>query len=132
MPPELEERMNRLARRILRTRANALRAEIYGVLEESRVGRGLNMGPVNPRSAPGDPPARQTGRLQESIRIVMMDEDNLVAHVGPDPKAFRGRPYYPGFLEYGTRNMAARPFMRVAVERFKRVIAEGGRPSDAP
>ena len=51
-----------------------------------------------------------------------MDEDNLVALVGPDPKAFREE-YYAPHLEYGTKAMKPRPFMRVALERFKQKVS---------
>lgn len=153
------KRINDLAKRVLRVRSNALRAEIYGVLEEARVGRGrvyiargLRKGeefsdgdymalgpyglfPVRRRakphhaSAPGDPPARDTGRLMESVKVVCLDEANLLALVGPDPAAFEGMDYYPRRLEYGTRGMAPRPFMRPALERFKQAISSGeGRP----
>lgn len=154
------KRINDLAKRVLRVRSNALRAEIYGVLEEARVGRGrvyiarglrkgetrddgdfMAMGPYglfparmrskpHHASAPGDPAARDTGRLMESIRVVSLDEKELLALVGPDPSVFEGQAYYPVYLEFGTRGMAPRPFMRPALERFKQAISSGeGRPA---
>ena len=58
----------------------------------------------NPRrthqaSAPGQPPATDTGRLVASI---YMDIDPMTATVG-------SRLVYAQYLEYGTRKMAARP-----------------------
>ena len=139
MNPKVEQVIRARAGRVLRARAHALRAEVYGVLEEAKVGRGRTYSVTvrgirrtHTASAPGDPPARLTGRLMESVRVTLLDLDNLVAHVGPDPSRFRGTGYYPAFLEFGTRTIAPRPFMRTAADRFKRAISEGGRPSDAP
>lgn len=162
VPQAVLDKLKRHAKRILRVRSDMLRSEIYGVLEEAKIGRGrtyimrgLRAGekfdpttdsmaisplghlfPVRPRtkphhaSTPGDPPARDTGRLMESVKVVTLDEDALVAHVGPDPAAFQGQAYYPAYLEFGTRAMAPRPFMRPALERFKQAIASGtGRPT---
>lgn len=103
-----------------------LRSEIYGTLEASRVGRGRvyqRRGRLHQASAPGDPPARLTGALMESIQVVNFDEQQLVAQVGPSPrtKAFEDRPY-PHFLEFGTRFMSPRPFMRPALESFRRSL----------
>lgn len=162
IPQAVLDKLQRQARRVLRVRSESLRSEIYGVLEEARVGRGQayimrglrpgekydpdtdSMGvsplgylfPVRKRdkphyaSAPGDPPARDTGRLMESVKVVSLDTESLVALVGPDPAAFKDRDYYPLRLEFGTRAMAPRPFMRPALERFKQAIRSGeGRPT---
>lgn len=143
MNPRAEAAIKAAAARVLRVRANALRAEVYGVLEEARVGRGRTYRVRNPRtgrkvehtaSAPGDPPARLWGTLMESVKVVHFDAEALVAHVGPDPAVFRnkGEPYYPTGLELGTVRIRPRPFMRPALERFRRAVEKGGRPSDAP
>lgn len=109
------------AGRVLRVRAESLRSEIYGVLEESKVGRGTNVGPKNQRSKPGDAPARQTGRLMESVKVLNFSAQDLTASVGPDPKAFKNR-FYASDLEFGTRHTVPRAFMRPALERFKRSL----------
>lgn len=162
VPQPVLDKLKKQARRVLRVRSEGLRSEIYGVLEEARIGRGRvyimrglrpgeefdpttdsmatsplgHLFPVRRRakphyaSAPGDPPARDTGRLMESVKVVTLDEDALVAMVGPDPAAFEGQEYYPAYLEFGTRAMAPRSFMRPALERFKQAIASGtGRPA---
>lgn len=59
------------------------------------------------RSAPGRPPGMRSGRLRASVRPVVTPGDVLNA----DFKAACG---YAGFLERGTRFMAARPY-RVAI-----------------
>ena len=106
--------------RVMRIRAESMRAEIYGVLEESRVGSGREY--KTPRgthraSAPGQSPARLSGRLQESVKSKRVT-DRLWT-VGPDPSAFPDE-FYPSLLEFGTDRIAPRPFMRPAIERFKR------------
>lgn len=58
-------------------------------------------------SAPGQPPNTDTGRLAGSIRAV--ESGKPTAHV-------EALADYARALEFGTRNMAARPFMTPAVE----------------
>jgi len=100
--------------------AEAMRSEIYGVLEEYRVGRGQKWpGQRNTSSAPGDAPARQSGRLMESVKVLQRSTPRRpVAEVGPDPAAFK-KSYYAPFLEFGTHRIKPRPFMRTAVARYR-------------
>ena len=58
-------------------------------------------------SAPGEPPHKQTAAIQSSIAFEIAP-DGLSALVGPSV-------YYGKFLEFGTRRMAARPFVRPAL-----------------
>lgn len=61
-------------------------------------------------SAPGNPPAPDTGRLRASIsREVGKVGTVLVARVGTDVA-------YGRYLELGTSRMAARPFLRPALD----------------
>ena len=111
--------------RVMRVRAESMRAEIYGQLEDHRVGSGRVY--KTPRgthqaSAPGESPARLTGRLQESVKAKKVTP--RVWTVGPDPSAFPDE-FYPSFLEFGTDRIAPRPFMRPAIERFKRQWGTG-------
>src|SRR5690554_3686336 len=75
----------------------------------------------NPRrshvaSAPGQPPNTDTGRLAGSIRAV--NSDKPTAHV-------EALADYAVHLEFGTRNMAARPFMTPAVEAEREKYRKG-------
>jgi HK97 gp10 family phage protein len=61
-------------------------------------------------SAPGMPPATDTGRLLGSIHHTVGDDaDGQYAHIGSDVE-------YALYLELGTRYMAPRPFMRPALD----------------
>jgi HK97 gp10 family phage protein len=64
---------------------------------------------ANP-SAPGQPPHKQTGRLRMSVTREMVGQ--TVARVGTNLK-------YGLYLEMGTRKMAARPWLRRALEERK-------------
>ena len=75
-------------------------------------------------SAPGEPPAVVTGMLDASIEVVPTGS-------GAKPtQELRVQAWYASYLEYGTKNMAARPFIRPAMlwleksyrSRFKKVF----------
>lgn len=61
-------------------------------------------------SAPGQAPATDTGRLANSITFDQIGD--LTATVG-------SKLAYSLYLEFGTRNIAARPFFRPAVEKMR-------------
>lgn len=62
-------------------------------------------------SAEGNPPRTDTGRLASSIAVKMPEQGNaLEAEIGAYVN-------YAAHLEYGTRNMGARPFMFPALEQ---------------
>ena len=110
----------------LNARAEALRAEIFNLVERTSPTRSGIKYPGLPRrsSAPGEPPAYQSGRLAESIAVLSRaTPTDLVSTVGPRPQAFKSRAPYPVFLEFGTRSIRPRPFMRPAVAAFKRNVA---------
>ncbi len=72
-------------------------------------------------SAPGEPPATQTGTL---IRSMTSEVEKLVGRVGTNLK-------YGLYLEIGTKNIVPRPYLRPAFEKKKDKIAEiiSGRPA---
>ena len=96
------------------------------VLKLNRMGTGrryrLPGGGFYTASAPGQPPARRTGRLARSVKVVVVRENGKVeARVGSTA-------FYAVFQEFGTRHQAARPSLRPTVdenlEEMKRIIAE--------
>ncbi len=112
------ERVLFQSRDALRAHAFALRDEITSTLERHRVGTGTHYsGNPNPSSSPGDPPARQTGRLLNSIQA--RERTPELFEVGPAHESFVGRAEYPVFLEFGTVHMEPRPFMRPSVAGFR-------------
>lgn len=60
-------------------------------------------------SAPGEPPASDTGRLLSSIHHKILVENTVFARIGSDVQ-------YAIYLELGTRHMAPRPFLRPALD----------------
>ncbi len=115
----------KLLERRVRVASESLRSTIYDTLERYRVGSGIQYpGNRNPSSSPGDPPARQTGDLMESVRYIY-DVANLRSVVGPFVKgATIDNPTaipYASPLEYGApiRKLAPRPFMRRSLAEFK-------------
>jgi hypothetical protein len=137
--------------RALNVNAETARAEMYGLLERNRVGRGrvyTHYLRTNPRtgvvypvaerptphraSAPGDAPARDTGRLMESVAVTKRaTASDLVAEIGPRQQAF-AEAFYPGFLEYGTRKIAPRPFIAPTASRVKELFKNGGFRVEGP
>lgn len=88
--------------------------------EVSKQGRGVVYGRRRHRaSAPGDPPAVDTGRYRASWTYVIQGgPSGLVG--GGAPSLFVGTPAkHGGFLEFGTRRMAPRPHLRPVIRRFE-------------
>lgn len=77
-------------------------------------------------SAPGQPPAVQTGHLRRSVqfggaqfvedRTQLGDRKRPRIRVGTNVK-------YAAWLEFGTRHIAPRPYMRPARERTQKVVS---------
>jgi HK97 gp10 family phage protein len=74
--------------------------------------KGLTDGAV--RSRPGEPPRKQTGELQRSIQREVNASDQK-ARVGTN----LNDPPYPRWLEFGTRKMAARPWLRRSLDEMR-------------
>ena len=97
-------------------------AEVQGDAQRS-IQRGSRSGAIvtiggkrHQRSAPGEPPKTDTGRLAGSI-FAEFSNGGLRADVGTDV-------VYGEHLELGTKNMAARPWLFPALERNKDKITD--------
>lgn len=92
----------------LRTVVNTTAEEIVDIARRSisRRSRGIKRGDTY-SSAPGRAPNDQTGELLASLKA---ERKGMYADVVVDK-------YYASFLEFGTKNMAARPFLRPAMKR---------------
>ena len=92
----------------------AVRTQVLETLSGSRSGRTYYV-PGTKRtytaSSPGQPPAQATGGLRQSIKTSVSGEDKVVVGiVGTDLE-------YGRCLEFGTRNMSPRPWLRVSFEK---------------
>lgn len=82
-------------------------------------------GKMHRASTPGQPPAKDTGTLEDSIEYKVTKEGyDVVGLVGSTAD-------YAIYLEFGTSKMAARPFLRPVLENKKKEIVdkfvEGGK-----
>lgn len=83
---------------------------------ERSITRGSISGKGHVPSRPGEPPNADTRTLDTNIETVL--------HLSRNPKVtVESRAPYSVALEYGTDKMEARPFMRPAVERARRKVA---------
>lgn len=88
---------------------------IEGGMKQRLSGQGggrtyVREGVVHQASAPGQPPARDTGTLANSVRARMVHLTFWRVEVGAE---------YGLYLEMGTRNMAARPFAAPSAEEHR-------------
>ena len=95
--------------RAVRATAQAIRNDaIISVKSHLSAGRVYTRGTVkHVASKPGSPPNQDRGTLTRNIRVTM--NDDLTADISSNAP-------YSAALEFGTSNMAARPFMTPAVE----------------
>lgn len=100
---------------------NEIRNTVLETLSGSRSGRTYFV-PGTHRtytaSAPGEPPAQATAGLRQSIKTSVSGEDRvIVGIVGTDLE-------YGECLEFGTRNMAPRPWLKISFEKALPKIKE--------
>lgn len=95
----------------LKRRGLRVQAAVRRSLKQTGTGRVYQRGNVTHiASAPGQPPATDTGQLAASIgEELRRDEQGLVERIGSNlDKAL--------YLELGTRTIAPRPFLRPALD----------------
>lgn len=113
---DIRERARKAAMRGVIRATEAVRNEAISlILNSPKTGRVYRRGGVEHiASAPGEPPASDTGRLVNSIETVY-DVLQLSGIV-------RCTVAYGPFLEYGTQKMEPRPFLRPAVANTRREV----------
>lgn len=85
---------------------------------------------IHKASAPGRPPARDTGTLASSVSYEVSRRGfNIQGRVGPDLGKIRMRsrhtePDYGSYLELGTSRMKARPWLKPALIRSQHKIMQ--------
>ena len=115
---ELLRRVNSMAdptqaratrRKMLRAGIRVIEQNTKNLLEGQRSGRiyRLRGGKEHQASAPGESPAVDIGNLKSSLRVLEVTDDSASFGTGVE---------YAAHLEFGTRNMAARPYMRPGAE----------------
>jgi phage gpG-like protein len=108
----LRNTARRLAQERAGLRAEQIRTEVVEQLSQPGRGKRYKKGSVvHLASAPGDPPAVDSGRLRQSITVLRLSDDHY--RVGTNV-------VYAPLLEFGSRKVAPRPFMRPALEKVRR------------
>lgn len=88
----------------------------YMIRNGPRTGRVYTFrGRKHQASAPGEVPANRTGRLANSVGYEATGHHTLV---------FGERAEYAGYLEHGTKKMARRPHLEVAVNEMQTVTMQ--------
>jgi HK97 gp10 family phage protein len=88
------------------------------IQREAKNGRVYKRGQIaHKASAPGEAPANDTGRLVASFNT-SATADKLIVQI----KSGGGVVDYAKYLEFGTNNMEARPFMKPALEKSRKYI----------
>lgn len=98
---------------------NHVRNATVEILSGTRSGRIYNVPGTHRQytaSSPGEPPAVQMGDLRKSVKGgVEKEGKSVIGYVGTDLE--KGP-----MLEFGTRNMAARPWLRISFEKSSDTI----------
>lgn len=74
-----------------------------------------------PASKPGESPHKRTGSLQAGVSHVESNDGDEYATTITSRRA-EGNPMVPTFLEFGTKKMAARPYMRPVRNHGERIV----------
>lgn len=107
--------MREAGERAVRDVLRGIDAGVQQKLTGTRSGRQYP-GLPNRSSAPGEPPATQTGRLKTSRTIRLRGlRGEIIFDAG-----------YAGYLESGTRNMEPRPFVRPVLNELEGLDILGG------
>lgn len=76
--------------------------------------------PPHQASAPGEPPATDTGRLRATVsHVVATDEKGLYTEVGSGANPAIPGVDYAVYLEVGTRDIAPRPWLKPSLDAAK-------------
>lgn len=82
------------------------------------IGQNRNLGDmgIHRASAPGDPPTVRTGRLRRGIQMARPNRNRAATRVG---WRIGINVKYAPFLEFGTRRMRARPFVKPVLKKMQ-------------
>jgi len=106
--------MEQAAAKKMAEAVNEVRNTVLETLSGNRTGRTYYVPGTRKRytaSAPGEPPAVATAELKQSVKTSIGTEGRtVVGVVGTD--TIQGK-----MTEFGTKNMAARPWLRISFEK---------------
>ncbi len=118
---EVNADIEKTAKERMEKAVNEVRNEVLVTLSGNRSGRIYKIPGTQKTytaSAPGEPPAQRTGELRQSISTEIEGEGkNIIGRVGSPKK-------YAPMLEFGTRNMAPRPWLRPTFEKKQKDVEE--------
>lgn len=117
---EVSEKINRVSNDRLNDLGHLLVREIRETISKKGTGRKYKRkGKVHVASAPGKPPVIWYGGLHGSIFFIVTEAgDVFLMHVGTGGDIGE----YGKCLEFGTENMAARPWLGVTLEESREMI----------
>jgi HK97 gp10 family phage protein len=116
--PELKRVIAKGARPIIGDIAFAIEARMKELMTGPKSGRAYKRGAgVHIASAPGEAPAVDTGFLINSIQTTIKSDTEAEIMISAE---------YAEALEFGSRKMAARPFVRPAIEGILQRFGRGG------
>ena len=109
------------ARERMEEAINEVRNETLETLSGNRSGRTYYVPGTHKTytaSAPGEPPAVATGHLRQNIdKGVELEDTQVVGYVGTKDD-------YGPMLEFGTKKMAPRPWLRISFEKSETKIKQ--------
>lgn len=116
LPDKLKQRAIKNA--LFDIRASAIKAirDKFRGSKTGKVYKNSTTGHVHQASAPGEPPAIDSGDLDRSLELSRVDQDGLSVTIRAGGRAVAP---YAGFLEEGTTHMEPRPFFFDTMEEMK-------------
>ncbi len=116
----MSDAINRVSNDRLNDLGHLLVREIREVISQKGTGRVYKRkGKIHVASAPGKPPVIWYGGLHGSIFFIVTESGNVFfMHVGTGGEIGE----YGKCLEFGTENMAARPWLGVTLEQSRAMI----------
>lgn len=117
--PDVVPGLTDQASRIINQVGNGIVAEMKRIMALPKTGRTYRKkgGVLHVASAPGQPPAMDTGNLTNSISMQM---------IGPLQGRVNINAEYAAYLEYGTVRMAARPYLQPAIDQTRQDFLAAG------
>jgi hypothetical protein len=123
--PQLAAKVPQVVSAIVRKTAKDLQADAQDSMKGPKHGRfyrSSKTGKPHRASAPGEAPAVDIGNLKGSISVEMEKPTLAIVAVGAN---------YGVTLEYGSRKIAPRPYMRPAAEKARPAFIEALRKLEA-